>query len=339
MANAHWWIINENADINSGHYTPGGHMAMLFQDELYELVYGNAGYARLQSFGVVFGCDRVVVYLEPDNDDRQTVSANTARTNLLINGGLIDWSAYASEFRNNMPDELEEYQDQIGLKADHTDYRKAIRERLKTIRELFRFGRYKPSKDGKYNVLPPSSNTGGDPAQTGGGGAGTATGGGRGGKQGDVYSLFAEEVGEPANLINVPNEPEAQWLSVDDGTRKPGNLDDRAARYLPEQNKLIINGDFRAFTDMIERWENKYQHVPGAKATITNVVREWFTQQLMETVMSALALKQGGKWSMEEIKLLWDENALTAAVLPRYHIDVCIKRALGHKLGKLKSAA
>ena len=67
-ANVHWWIINEEADTNSGHYTPGGHVGMLYQDELYETVYGNAGYARLQSFGVVFGCDRVVVYVEPDTD-------------------------------------------------------------------------------------------------------------------------------------------------------------------------------------------------------------------------------------------------------------------------------
>ncbi len=59
--NVRWWIIDEQADVNSGHYTPGGHMAMLFQDELYEMVHGNAGYARLQSFGVVFGCDREVV--------------------------------------------------------------------------------------------------------------------------------------------------------------------------------------------------------------------------------------------------------------------------------------
>ncbi len=55
--------------------------------------------------------------------------------------------------------------------------------------------------------------------------------------------------------------------------------------------------------------------------------------------MSALALKQGGKWSMEEIKMLWSEESLTAAVLPRYHIDVNIKRALGQKLGKLPQAA
>jgi hypothetical protein len=35
---------------------------------------------------------------------------------------------------------------------------------------------------------------------------------------------------------------------------------------------------------------------------------------------------------------LWSEEALTAAVLPRWHIDQSIKRQLGHRLGSLKAA-
>jgi hypothetical protein len=336
---AHWWIIREGVDMNSGHYTPGGHMAMQFQDELYELVYGNAGYARLQSFGVIFGCDRVVIYVEPDNSEKQAVAANTARTHIMINGEGVDWAAYAKAFRDNMPEELAAYQDQIGQKVDQTDHRKAIRDRLKTIRELFRFGRYKLAMDGKFKVVKPGFNAGGSPDSRESSPSGTAAGGGRGGKTGDIYSLFAEETGDPANLVNVPNEPEVQWVSLEDNTRNPGELEDRAAKYLPEFNLIRVNGDFRAFTDMVERWENFYKDVPGAAPAVKQVVREWFTQQLMETVMSALALKQGGKWSLEEIKLLWDENALTAAILPRYHIDMNIKRSLGQKIGKIPSAA
>jgi hypothetical protein len=42
--------------------------------------------------------------------------------------------------------------------------------------------------------------------------------------------------------------PEVKWLTVTDGSRAPGDLEDRAAKYLAEQNLLLINGDFRAFT-------------------------------------------------------------------------------------------
>jgi hypothetical protein len=106
-----------------------------------------------------------------------------------------------------------------------------------------------------------------------------------------------------------------------------------------DQNMLLVNGDFRAFTDMIERWEKLYEYVPGAKATIKDVVREWFEQQLIETVMSAHALAGGRRWSEQEIAELWTESALTAAVLPRYHIKLSIKRMLGQRLGKLREAA
>jgi len=54
--------------------------------------------------------------------------------------------------------------------------------------------------------------------------------------------------------------------------------------------------------------------------------------------MSAQALKTTGKWSLQELEQLWDEEALTAAVLPRWHIDQSIKRNLGHRIGSLKAA-
>ena len=90
---------------------------------------------------------------------------------------------------------------------------------------------------------------------------------------------------------------------------------------------------------MIERWEKLYENVPGAKAAIKDVVREWFEQQLIETVMSAHALAGGRRWSEQEVAELWIESALTAAVLPRYHINMSIKRMLGQRLGKLRDAA
>lgn len=339
-AAVHWWIIKPDADTNSGHYTPGGHVAALFQNELYELVFGPAGYARLQSFGVVFGGERVVLYLQPDSIGDRLVSANTALTQLLIANDSLDWPAYATEFRALMPDELREYQDDIGKAASNTDHRKAIRERLKSIQELFRFGRYRPKTSGTYKSLA-GENAGGvsDEADEKAKKEASSPSGTRGGSRGDVYSLFADEGGEPSEFVNLPTEPQASWVVAEDGSRSSGDLEDRAARYLPDQNILLINGDFRAFTDMIDRWTSRYEHVPGCRAAVQEVVREWFEQQLIETVMSALALKQGGKWSMQELAQLWDEAALTAAVLPRYHIDMSIKRVLGQRLGRIGIAA
>jgi hypothetical protein len=100
----------------------------------------------------------------------------------------------------------------------------------------------------------------------------------------------------------------------------------------------MINADFRVFTDMVDRWQISYAHIAGSEVSIREVVHEWFEQQLVEAVMSALSLRKVGKWSFQEIETLWSEHALTAAVLPRWHVDQSIKRHLGQRLGTLKAA-
>jgi hypothetical protein len=134
-------------------------------------------------------------------------------------------------------------------------------------------------------------------------------------------------------------EPECKWVSLEEGTRTEGDIDDRAAKYLPEQHLLLINGDFRVFTDMITRWSTAYESAPGVEATVRDVVREWFEQLLVETVMGVQSLKGSPEWDLSMLEKAWGEEALTAAVMPRYHTDVAIKRSLGAKLGSLKATS
>jgi hypothetical protein len=338
-AKAHWWILSETADKDSGHYAPGGHVAAVYQNELYEMVYGRAGLARLQAFGVIFGPDRVVIYVEPESTAERVIFPNIARTQLIAGGQPLDWSAWAAEFREKMPVEISDLQEKIGAQAGDHDYNKAISERLKQIKDLLRFMRYRRAKDGVAAIDPTISIPGGI--------AGSSTRppsdenrlpGHKGGRAGDLYALFAESSPLQANPVDSITEPEVIWVSVEQGTRSPPNLDDRAAQFLLQQNKLMINGDFRVFTDMIERWTGHYSHIPGARATVKQAVEEWFQQQLVEAVVSAQALKRTGRWSLEELSRLWSEEALTAAVLPRWHIDQSIRRQLGHRLGSLKAA-
>ena len=235
-ATARWWIVKAEADLDGGHDVPGGHVAALYHDELYEMVTSNAGYARLQAFGVVFGCERVVIYVEPDNGKTQEVTANTARSHLMIENEPLQWSAYAGEFRENMPDELGAYMDEIGLTARHSDHRKAIRERLDTIRDLFRFGRYRPKPSGIHRIPEDHDNAGGiagpdTPREK----EGASGGGGHGGRKGDVYALFTDEGGVPADRVDRALEPEVIWQTAEDGSRADGDLEDRAARYLVDQ--------------------------------------------------------------------------------------------------------
>jgi hypothetical protein len=160
-----------------------------------------------------------------------------------------------------------------------------------------------------------------------------------GGRAGNIYALFLTDDGTPAEEFHPDLEPEIRWISVEDSTRARGFLEDRAAKYLPEQNLLQINGDFRGFTDMIDRWCKFYSHVPGARRDVTEVCREWFEQALIEAILGVQALKDSREWTVEDIGKSLSEEALTSTVMPRYHIDVAVKRALGSKLGSIKERA
>lgn len=337
-AKAHWWILKESIDKDSGHNAGGGHVAALFQNELYEMHIGPAGIAKLQGFGAIFGADRVVIYVEPANSDTAPVTANTARTQLLIDGEPINWSGWASQFRDGMPDELVTLQEEIGSRRGEKDHKKAILERLRQIRDLLRFSRFRPARDGGTSVEH-EAGLGGASSPQGGSRDGSRESGSKGGRAGDIYAMFAEAGAAKGDPVDSMSEPKTEWQSIEDGTRAAGNLEDRAARFLLAANTLVINGDFRVFTDMVDRWATNYQQIPGARAAVQEVVHEWFEQQLLETVMSAQALRNTGKWSMQELEKLWSEEALTAAVLPRWHIDQSIKRVLGQRLGSLRLAA
>jgi hypothetical protein len=294
--------------------------------------------ARLQLFGVLFGYQQVVIYVQPRSENGIKVTSNTARTHLLIGGEPLPWAEWASEFREKMPKEINALMEKVAEGSSSSDHRETIRERLNRIKELFRFSRYRPTPAGSELIDEEILTAGGTPRkrrddQTDSSGGKS---GGRGGRAGDIYALFLKPEGTPADAVAFSNVPEVTWVSVKDNTRAPGFLEDRAARYLVEQNLIQANADFRVFTDMGERYIKLYPEVAGARSAVEDVVREWFEQALTETVMGIQSLRDSREWDMNEISAAWSEEALTSAVMPRWHIDHQIKRSLGSRLGAIK---
>ena len=300
---------------------------------------GRAGVARLQSFGVIFGYNRVVIYVQPTNGTGRRLTSNTARTHLLINSEPLPWSDWAADFRDNLPQAIQDLMEDVAGASAASDHKQSIRERLKQIRDLFRISRYRPVSTGRLRIDDDSLTVGGkskeESAERTPPGV-LNSGRGKGGRAGDIYSLFLAAKGVPGEELRVDIQPEVRWVSVADGTRTSPDLEDRAAKFLPQQNMILANGDFRVFTDMVDRWCKQYNHVPEAREAVQDVVREWFEQQLIETVMGVQALRDARQWSVQDVEKTWSEEALTAAAMPRYHVDIAVKRALGAKLGTLK---
>ncbi len=333
---AHWWILRDEPALtnNSGFLDSSGHVAALYQEELYEAATGRSGTARLQAFGVIFGYRQVVVYIEPKTSAERRVTTNTARTMLLINNEALPWSDWAVQFRENMPEEIRRLVERKAEAASETDHSKSIRDRLKQIMDLYKISRYRATPAGELQIdEQATARSGAARRDSTGGSTGTQS------NQGDapttnIYSLFQKENGARGERIQPDVFPEVRWISVKDGTRDSTVLEDRAARFHIQQNLLLINADFRVFADMV----NKFMKDFGNNAAFYDVIRDsvhlWFEQALVETVIGVHALRNSKEWAVTDIEAALSEVALTAVVIPRYHVNNQVKRELGSKLGK-----
>jgi hypothetical protein len=121
-----------------------------------------------------------------------------------------------------------------------------------------------------------------------------------------------------------------------EGPREIDDLADRAARFHRDQNMLLINGDFRVFVDMESSWVEKLKAggVPNPCAVVKEVVREWFEQSLIESILGVQQLVGSKEWNNQHLDDALSEEALTAAVMPRYHVNNSVRRAMGTKFGK-----
>ena len=347
-ARVHWWILKDEPALtnNSGFIESAGHIAALYQDELYDRATSRAGTAMLQQFGVLFGTRYVVLYLEPEADGPNLLTTNTARTTLLLNGDKLPWTEWAYQFRENIPKELAEFVKDKALASTEKDHLKSIKDRLKTVMDLYRVSRYKPIPQGVYlsdpasivKVAPLSQSSDGSKGGSGSTSSpGSTSRGKRDAEIGNVYHLFEKkEGGVPSNRAQTDPFPAVTWVTLKDGTRTDGDMEDKAAKFLASQNTLFINADFRVFEDMTNRLVKAKGVAQGVniRDVVTDVVRQWFEQALVETVIGIQQLKGSKEWGPVEIEKAMSEEALTSAVMQRYHVFNACKRELGAKLGK-----
>ncbi len=341
----YWWILPDRKEDPASLQTEGpsyevnGHVAALYQGELYEMQAGKSGRSALQQFGIVFGTSRVVLYVEPNTENISgSISANTPRTALLIDRNPLPWESWAEKFREKLPREIKQMMDEIVSKEQNRDNEKSIRDRLKPLMHLFQVNRYRICDEGEFEaddsmadgVEKPSSTRSSNnghtarpkPTKLGAGG---------------IYRKFQKPDGSKASKSNPDPFPKVTWVSVKDGTREVGQMEDRAASFNMVTNDLLINADFRVFNTMVEQWDDAYTKagIVGSRAYAINSVQMWFEQMLVEAVIGIQALKDSKEWDYKQLQASLSEEALTMVVMPRYFVNVAVKRELGSKLGKV----
>jgi excisionase family DNA binding protein len=284
-----------------------GHAAAVYGDELYDaLPQTRGGYGYLQDFGIRFGYERVVLHLQPHaQPDR--LACNTARTLLLFDHEPLPWARWGEEFAATMPDEILQLQERAA-RVDALPRHEAIRNRVKAILPLYRLSRYRRAALPREAPIPPAA--GGrqqapdmpttEPAArrqpTAEHGAAEPTSG----QQAPIPVTESpdEDRHDEQRLNPRVWLPDVAWISARDGSRAVGDLEDQAARYHQGRNELTVNADFRAITDLIAHWHDRYRGVAGARTVIEAHVREWCEQILVEVVLAACS----SSWNDDQLE-------------------------------------
>jgi hypothetical protein len=189
---------------NSGYIESAGHVAALYQNELYDRATSRSGTALLQRFGILFGYRFTVLYLEPTPVGDQSLTTNTARTTLLLGGDKLPWDDWAYEFREKMPRQLAEFVKEKGAALSEKDHMSSIKDRLKNVMDLYKVSRYRPAPAGVYlsdeaSAVRVGWSSASGAMSEGGGGTGQEVGakskGQRDGEIGNIYHLFEKKGG------------------------------------------------------------------------------------------------------------------------------------------------
>ncbi|MBS1882104.1 MAG: ATP-binding protein [Actinobacteria bacterium] len=337
---AHWWILKTREERQEApELITTGHFAALYRDELYELRTARGGMALLQQFGVLFGHDRVVLYVEPTNGDSARITSNTARTQLLRDNQSLPYADWAADFRDAMPAQIRNHVDSVIAGSGSDSHQDSIKERLNNYEKLYRLSRYRPRRGGSFAMEEPMLGRRRSRRQRNKEDGGE-TGRSRGKHSDTAGSLLASMLAEEGRSAEEASKglaiPSTQWISLEDGTRAEGEIEDRAAKFLREDNLIKINADFRGFGDMVDYWCDQ-RGVDRGHQAIVDIVHEWFEQALIETVMGCQDLQGAQHWDPDELDRALSEESLTAAVMQRYHVANAIKRAIGARMGSFRT--
>jgi hypothetical protein len=350
-ADAHWWLFDDAVKASKDMSTRGGRtcqVGLVFQDEVYVQRTPPAARRILAGFGIVFGAENVVVYIEPRENAGLDILADTARSRVIINGQDFEdanwWETWGTEFNSKLPREIKSKIDEIMARTDGDrdgKKRERILERLKRIRELLRPSRYRSDPEGQLLARGTVRGGGASPSGGGAGNGGTGRSGGLGGRTSNDYLAdLVESGGESASPVEIrPREPEVKWISLGDGTRADDELDDLAAEVVgdPLMGEIIKgNADFRGYLDVVSYFARELNPSNDAliHLKIVEYVREWMESQLIEVVMTVRNLANGRTWTVQEIEKALSPHALTAVLMARFHIVERVKRSLHSDFAK-----
>lgn len=338
-ARIHWFVSGEKS--LPGGLCPGfGHVAALYQDELYEARYGTEGHARLRQFGVVLNAAKVTLYAEPLTDTGVTVHSNPMRTALVADKVELPWTEWAAEFKANLPEPIADLQ-----RRSESATSNEVADLLTKVFRKLNLPFVKSSKGlpiGDSNgLLAPAGNGGEQPGKS------------------KVERSKSKRTRVKVDSPDGKNKPEAPdkpgrgpKKTADPGTSAKGQetiplwiptvvwekgevlgLDNRPARLDREGNTLYLNTDYAAYTSQLNYWMEERGHSEGEAQVVLETVQRWYSTALISAINGVMR-----HHTPEEQDTLLSEDALVVAANGMYDLYTNISRSIGVMLGRQAKA-
>jgi len=339
-ANVWWWILTEDITAGGKTWNNRGHVAAIYQSELYEVRDRSNRISALKDFGVYAGHGRVVIYVEPLN----VLGANTARTSLILNNGPIDYVGVGAAFAEKMPGELALYM--AGqVSSEQADNRKSILRNLREVDDALEQARYRRSPSGQHRHVVPDF--GGEPGTGSEVSVRTSSGnpkrGDASGRVGTEYLRKArEELDRRMRTTRVDSDPIPRIVWDEDGKTVQAG---RAGTYTRASHVLTLNAQFDLYLDLLE-WARAESRERVASEvddeTLTRIsrdeVRRWFEEAMAQAVVVLRPLSHDADWGPRVFETGLSDEGLTAAVIShRWLLMSAIKRGLAGRLGAGRS--
>lgn len=339
-----WWILSEEITAGGKTWNNRGHVAAIYQDELYEVRGGAGRGSALKDFGIYAGNGRIVIYVEPSN----VLGANTARSALIIKGGpTIDYAEIGGAFADQMPDELAAFM--AGqVSSEQGDHRKSILKNLKEVEDALEQARFRRSANGRlghFDVEPGGRATHVDEPRDARVPQVATRPQDATGRVGSEYLRKArEEMDRRLRANRVDTDPLPKIVWDEDGRTVPSG---RAATYTRATHVVTANARFDFYLDLLE-WgvEEARNRVASdvddetLRKICSDEVRRWFEESLAQAVVVLRPMSHDARWGpMVYDTGLSDEGLTSAVVSHRWLLLSAIKRGLAGRLGRLREAA
>lgn len=330
-ATARWWILPEGKDTPS-YMRIGGRVRVVVGGE----IQATHRASHLNACGIWTKAARVEIHFEPD--EAVDVRADVQRTGVTVDGEPLPVLEWCEEFKRAMPTAIRALLAGTVKERADTDFSDELARmnaRFTTTRMVRRRG---PRTDGVTHLGQSTEHGTRSP------GRGTGTAGTRerlrratdrlrrrpAGQDGEGLATLVELVpgtGRGARMATVPapaQVPTTSWIN-ETGLDDDPELGEYAARYIADDNHLVINAQGATYRRVLATFEAEFRDVPGAGPAIEAQVRRFLTRAMQDTVIGV----------RRDLPRSWEELVTPVALSVRmasiYDIDARLRQVFARK--------